>query len=273
MIKLGIRAHDVATTSPSELARRIHELGFDGMQLVFKKALSEPVDFSTISDLKKAFLPGTILMLGAYFNPVHPQSAIREEGIAYFKKHLEIARDLNTSFVGTETGSLMGNPWGFVEENHSDETMEKLNQVLSDLVNTAVQNDTRIAIEGAWAHVAYSPKRLREVLDRIQSPQLKVTVDLFNYLHIGNYQDRATIFEECFRLFRDDIVIYHLKDFIVENNQLKQVGLGKGLMDFPTMIQRIKAETPNAFLIFEGVTGSDIPESFAYIHALLREEK
>jgi sugar phosphate isomerase/epimerase len=77
------------------------------------------------------------------------------------------------------------------------------------------------------------------------------------------------IFETCLNLLRDDIVIFHLKDFIVQNEKLVQVGLGQGLMDFPKIIRRIQEVKPEAYLIFEGVTGEDIKTSYDYIKSLL----
>ncbi len=271
MISIGIRAHDVAKTDPYTLAKKIKYLGFDGVQLVFKKALDSKVDFTKLDDLADAFKDLNIMMLGAYFNPVHPNQQIVDEGIEYFKKHLMIANQLNASYVGSETGSLMGSPWGYVPENHSVESLEKVISVFKQLVSCAEQYDSCVAIEGAYNHVAYSPERISQILNRIHSQNLKVTVDLYNYLNIDNYQNRMDILEHCFKLFRDDIVIYHLKDFVIEEGTLKQVGLGRGLMDFKEIVKRIKKETPNAYLIFEGVTGDDIIDSVELINKLIKE--
>ena len=43
-------------------------------------------------------------------------------------------------------------------------------------------------------------------------------------------------------------------------------------MDYPYLIKRIKETYPDAYLIFEGVTGEDIKSSFNYIHQLLRKD-
>ena len=45
MIKVGIRAHDIGKYQAQELAKRVKSYGFDGFQLVFKKALIDLVDF------------------------------------------------------------------------------------------------------------------------------------------------------------------------------------------------------------------------------------
>jgi sugar phosphate isomerase/epimerase len=271
MIKVGVRAHDVGKMHEKELSESIKALGFDGVQLVFSKAINHSIDFSDLKDIKQAF-QDDIMMLGAYFNPVHPNHVEVEKGIENFKKHLEIAQSLNTRYVGTETGSLMGSPWGYVKENHDLETLNSVCHVFKDLVKHAEKSGSILTIEGAYAHVAYSPKKVKYLLDELQSPSVKVIVDLYNFLHIGNYQQRNEIFLEAIHLLSKDIVIFHLKDFIVENGTLKQVGLGQGLMDYPWMISTIKKHFKDVFLIFEGVVGEDIKTSLTLIKSLLERE-
>jgi sugar phosphate isomerase/epimerase len=273
MNKIGIRAHDIGKFDAHTLANKVIENGFDGVQLVFKKALNSEIDFNHLDHINDAFKNLDIMMLGAYFNPVHPNEKIIKEGVLYFKKHLKIAHSLNAKYVGSETGSYMGSPWGYMPINHSDEALERVINIFKDLTEEAEKQDAYIAIEGAYAHVAYEPERIKTIVDRIHSSHLKVTIDLYNYLNIDNYKDRMQIFDRCFKLLKDKIVIFHLKDFIVENNKLKQVGLGQGLMDFKAIIKRIKTETPDAYIIFEGVQGKDISSSFHLINRYNKEGK
>ena len=272
MNKLGIRAHDVGKYHANELAAKIDDLGFDGVQLVIKKALLDDAPFDHLDVIKNAFVKPYIMMLGAYFNPVHPDEKEVKDGIQYFKKHLEIASHLGTSHVGSETGSYQGSPWTLHPKNHTDEAMDRVVEVFRELADEAKKHNVFVAIEGAYQHVAYSPKRLKDIIDRIHSPHVKVIVDLFNYLHLGNVDERMTILDEAIDLFGDQIVIFHLKDFVIQDNRLVQVGLGQGLMDYPRIIKLIKEKTPDAYLIFEGVTGDDIVSSYQLIQSLLIKE-
>lgn len=273
MYKIGIRAHDIGKFNAIKLAQTVKSRHFEGVQLVFKKAIDQDIDFNNLQPIKEAFKDIDVMMLGAYFNPVHPDQEMIDNGIDNFKKHIAIASSLNCSFVGSETGSYMGKPWGYMPENHTQQALEQVIDIFQDLVDEAEKHGVCVAIEGAYAHVAYSPKRIKEVVDRIHNPHLKVTVDLFNFLHIGNYKQRNEIFDEALNLLRDDIVIFHFKDFIVENNQLKQVGLGQGMMDYNYIIRRIKKEIKQAYIIFEGVVGDDIDSSYTYISNIFKEGK
>lgn len=274
MFKLGIRAHDIGKFNAKTLANKVKEAGFEGVQLVFKKAIDTPVDFNDLSDIKDAFNKDVkIMMLGAYFNPVHPDESIVQAGITNFKNHLKTANELNASFVGSETGSYMGSPWGYMPENHTEEALEIVTDIFHDLVLEAERNNTYVALEGAYSHVAYSPKRVLQMVEKINNPHLKVTVDLYNFLNIDNYENRNEIFLESLRLLKEHIVIFHFKDFIVEDGKLKQVGLGDGLMDYNFLINEIVKNVPNAYLIFEGVSGDDIEPSMLKIKKIMEELK
>ncbi len=74
--------------------------------------------------------------------------------------------------------------------------------------------------------------------------------------------------DRALALLKDKISVIHLKDFIVQDGKLKQVGLGSGLMDYPYIMKQIKAHVPDAVLIFEGITGNDIPTSREFIRRL-----
>lgn len=272
MLKIGIRAHDVGKFDAKTLATKVKEIGFEGVQLVFKKAINTPVDFNDLKEIKDNFnetLP--IMMLGAYFNPVHPDEKVVKDGIENFKNHLKIANELNASFVGSETGSYMGSPWGYMPENHTDEARDIVIEIFRDLVKTAEENNTYVALEGAYNHVAYSPQRVYEMVKAINNPHLRVTVDLYNFLNLENYPQRNEILDESIKLLKDHISIFHFKDFIIEDGKLKQVGLGDGLMDYEYIIGQIKEHCPNAFVIFEGVSGDDIVPSIERIKKIINK--
>lgn len=268
MLKIGVRGHDVVKSDLKTLSEQINQFGFEGVQFVRNKALTTPLDFSDLGAFKRDFKT-PIFMLGAYFNPVHPDKEALQKGIDNFKEHLKYASALGAPWVGTESGSLMGSPWGYMKENHTDETYHMLLPIFEDLLNYAEKHNTKIIIEGAWNHVLYSPKRVSEFVRHFNHDHLVVTVDLYNFLNINNFDRQDDIFSEAITLMKDKIKVFHLKDYIIENNKLKQVALGKGLMNYPFIIDTIKKNCPDAYLIFEGVKYEDLASSLDYIKSLL----
>lgn len=273
MIKIGVRVHDFGKGSPKDLAIKSKEIGFDGVQLVLSKALEGEtglpgtLSYSKVQDIKSCFdsEEQDIFMLGAYFNPVHSNKELVQTNIAKFKEHLKYANEFGALYVGSETGSYNDDKWTYNPRNRTEEAFQEVKAIFKDIVDYAKSVDANVALEGAFGHCMYEPKQLKRLVDEIDNGHLFITIDIYNYLSIDNYQKQTRIFDECIDLFKDKIVIFHLKDFIIKENTLSQVGLGKGLMDLDYMLKEIKKNCPDAILIFEGVKKEDMKSSFAFI--------
>ena len=66
-------------------------------------------------------------------------------------------------------------------------------------------------------------------------------------------------------------MIFHLKDFVVEDGALKQCAFGKGLLDYDYLLKRMKEEAPNAYLIFEGSKPEDMEFSYNFVKSKLEK--
>lgn len=268
---IGVRAHDIGKLDVYDLSVAVKSFGFDGVQLVFPKALGLNVEEVNLQDVNIAF-GNSIMLLGAYFNMIHPNQDEVLKGISNFKKNLKAAKILKVKYVATETGSLMGSPWGYVKENHSDESFNKVVEVTRELLDEAVNQNVKILIEGAWNHTIYSPKRLKQLIDTFDHPNLDVIVDLFNFLNIDNYKSHIELFEESLKLLKDKIKVIHLKDFVIKDNKLVQVGLGQGIMDYEKIFELLHSSNLDVNLVFEGVVKNDLESSMLFIKNIIKNK-
>lgn len=277
-MKIGVRVHDFGKSTPEQLAKEAKKVGFDCVQLVLNKAIENETGLpGTLSKEKansiyEAFAKENIeiAMLGAYFNPVHSNKELVKTNIAKFEEHLKYMNDFRASFVGSETGSFNDDKWTYNPLNRTEDAFIEVKKIFSKLADTALKYNSKIALEGAYGHCMYNPQALRRLVESIQNGTVYYTVDIYNYLSINNYKDQERIFDECLELFKDRIVIFHLKDFIVEDNSLKQCCIGKGLMNYDYILPKIKQQCPNAYLIFEGSKPIDMQFSFDFIKSHLK---
>ena len=58
-----------------------------------------------------------------------------------------------------------------------------------------------------------------------------------------------------------------MKDFIVQEDRIKQVAPGRGMFDYPAILKRIKAYDRDAVLVLEGTTGQDILPSIEFVRS------
>lgn len=282
-MKVSVRVHDLGKSDAITLAKKTKEIGFDGVQLVLYKAIegfdskAHTINYDELVKVSEAFKEENIevSMLGAYFNPVHSNKDLVKDNIERFKEYIGYTKLFNCHYVGSETGSFNDDKWTYNPLNRTDDALNEDIRIFGELAEYAKNNDACIALEGAYGHCMYEPKQLNRLVSAIDNGAVKITVDIFNYLDISKY-DKETqhfMFDESIKYFKDKIVIYHLKDFIVdkENNKLKQVGLGEGLMDLEYIVSKAKELTPNATLIFEGCPKDKMESSLKYIKTILEK--
>ena len=275
-MELCIRPHDIGTDTTADfLGKEIAKLGFYGVQLAVAKAIHandgspENLTQEAIKEIRAGFNSHgvEIPILGAYFNPVHSDKAKVKAGRDKFADHLQKAREFGALYVASETGSYNDDKWTYNPRNQTEEAFDEVLQIFAPLAEIAREAKSCMSLEGAWGHCMYSPEQMARLIKEIDTGYVRTTVDIYNYLYIGNYEQRYDIFHKCLDLFGDKIVIFHIKDFVPEGDHLTEVPLGKGIMGWDKIVKEIRAELPNALLVFEGV--KDLKNSLDYFKTLL----
>ena len=275
-MKLMIRAHDLGVKGEENIVRRLCELGLDGVQLVAYKSIDGvayaegALTKERARDIGGAFLAAgkEVALVGAYFNPVHPNGEKAAKGAAIFRDYLANVRALGCDTVGSETGSYMGEPWVYHPDNRTEEARECVVATFRELADAAAEHGVCIGMEGAFGHVCYSPDVLCDVVKRIDRPNVRIIFDLYNYLDISNYSEAYSILERGHELFGRDILLYHVKDFTVSDGKLVQCGVGKGILDYERILRTIYEINKDAILVLEGTVGDDIPVAIEHIRGI-----
>lgn len=266
-MKLCIRAHDLSGKGTQNILSELSALGLDGVQMVCYKAFDDityaPGGINTRQSetIGQAFAEaGKIIpMVGAYFNPVHPDRQKAQLGEAVFAEYLRHCRNLGCSFVGSETGSCYGDPWLYHPESRTEKALEQVVETFSRLCDVAAENGSMVAVEGAVDHVCWNVQRLAEARRRIGKPT-KVIFDLYNYLDGENQRDYLAVLEEGLQTFAGEILLFHMKDCcFTQSGRPRQVPFGTGELDMEAILARIKKYDENAVLTLEETTGNDIP--------------
>lgn len=278
MMKLFIRAHDLGVKGEENIAARLDELGLGGVQLVAYKALDGiayevgSMTSERAERFRKTFEAAgkTVPLIGAYFNPVHPDGQKVTKGIAVFKDYISHAKELGCDIVGSETGSYNGDKWTYHPQNRTEEALGRVIGTFSELCDYAKDRGVYVGMEGAFGHVCYDVKTLDRAVRSIDGDNIKIIFDLYNYLDKSNVDKMYEILDEGLQTFGDRICVFHIKDCVIaEDGSLRQCGVGKGIFDYPRIIGEIKKVCPDANLVFEGTTGEDIPFAAAHLKKLI----
>ncbi|WP_374931196.1 sugar phosphate isomerase/epimerase family protein [Neobacillus driksii] len=273
-MNIGIRAHDIEADSLEEL---VNEKGLTSVQLALSKSLKNMnTDFGALSPGFARYIGNAfrdreiqIAVLGCYINMIHPDRTERNKAMDRFKEHIRFARDFGCSIVGTETGNINAK-MGYTEENFKEPPFFDVVESVRELVAEAEKFGVIVGIEGGVNHPVHSPKVMKRLLDCVNSNNLQVIFDPVNYITIDNYQNQEDIFHEAFHLFGDRIVILHAKDFIIDNNRVQTVPVGKGLLNYHALFEMLKAKKPFIQVLMEATKEPHIEDSIHYLRGLYK---
>ncbi len=275
MINLGVRAHDFGKLPVDELGRQIAAQGLSAVQLAPVKALA---GFDTDAGrLSPGFARHVrealgrhglqVAVLGCYINLADPNDTERRFQLGRFKEYLRHAREFGCSVVGTETGSLNAD-YSPHPENQGEAAFQAVLAGVRELVREAEKFGVFVGIEAVERYVISTPRRLRRLLDEVDSQNLQVIFDPVNLLNAANHRDQDAIIEESFALLGDRMAILHAKDFVLRDGRLESRPAGDGQLNYPLLLRHLKQRKPGINVLLEDATPASAGPSCRFLREL-----
>jgi len=278
IMRIGIRAHDVAYAPLDELIPNIYKQGFHCMHIALSKSIKEfKPGVETMTPGLAMYIKELcaenkvdVAVLGCYLNLCNPNPEKHKEIVEKYKAHIRFASILGCGVVGTETGAV-NEEYKYEPANHSDEALQCFIDNLRPIVKYAEQFGVIVAIEPVWKHIVNTVERARKVLDAIDSPNLQIIFDPVNLLYTGNIDKQDEIIEKAFDLLLKDIAVVHCKDYVVENDELKSIAAGTGGLNYPLLLKKIKEHKPYVHCTLENTVPENAVATREFMEKLYAE--
>ena len=254
-----VRGHDLSqVTSVVDLAEKIFQQGISSVQLALGMSFKDmPSEASHLNPgmgrmIAKALAQKNIdvAILSCYINMIHPDLDLREKLLQKFESYVKHAPYFGATMVASETGNIFPEII-FTEDNFKDETFEKLVPVIERLVKAGEKHRVIIGIEPGLNHPLYSLERVEELLERIDSDYLGIILDPTNLITVETYQKQVELVQEAFERFGDKIVAIHLKDFVIENQKIVPIDMGRGMIHYSEILDIIEKYKPHSYVVLE----------------------
>ena len=124
-------------------------------------------------------------------------------------------------------------------EIYKSEVFERLGR----LVDYAKENDVILLHENEKGIYGEKAKECKELMDAFRGEHFKAIFDFANFVQAG--QDTL----EAYEMLKDDIVYIHVKDAIMETEQVVPAGMGNG--NVAVILEKLYANRFNGFLSLE----------------------
>jgi sugar phosphate isomerase/epimerase len=143
-------------------------------------------------------------VLGCYLNLANPDKEQLKKITETYIAHLRSL--LGCGVVGTETGcpnmEYRNDP-----ASRTEEAYQTFVTNLHPVVEAAEKLGALIAIEPVRYHIIFNSKRVRRLLDEVNSPNLQIILDPVNLLAMDNYEQQTYVPEEAIELLGKETAV------------------------------------------------------------------
>jgi len=221
--------------------KKAAEIGADGFQIYVTKGEMAPenMDAAARETFKQMVADQGLVIsaLCADYGWGFLDAAKNTELVAKSKQCVDLAVDLGTSIITTHIGKL--------PEDKTDPQYAVCQEAVTDLGKYAAERGIAFATETG----PESPESLRDFLELVDSPGIKVNYDPANFCMKGFDQLGGVL------VLKDYIVHTHAKDGLT--NQSKEMPLGEGDVNFPKWVALLDEVGYDGFLTIEREVGDD----------------
>ena len=229
------------TYDPTEneiIMKKLHDFGFRVIG-VWNLEMSTDDQIKRLKDLAAKY-EMVIAVCPTPYQPAHPDPERRKKEHEGCKITLKKMRQLGGDVIHIAGGSYTGEGWWYHPKNFTQQGLDELITEMKKLAPYA--EDARISIcpETTQWCILNSTERMKEFVDRVDSPYVKVTFDVVNHLIPARLVESGTFFKCALAFLGDRIGMLHIKDAVPVADlvvHINEVPYGTGILDHKTIIQ------------------------------------
>ncbi|WP_321473312.1 sugar phosphate isomerase/epimerase family protein [uncultured Paludibaculum sp.] len=171
-----------------------------------------------------------IAALSATYNMIHPDVAVRRQGLARLRVLAGAAGALGTRLLSLCTGTLDAeDQWRRHPGNDGPGPWRTLLENMEAAIAIAEEFDVELGIEPEHANVVSSARRARRLMDELGSPRVRIILDGANLFETEPLEKQRVIVSEGIELLADRISLAHAKDRLADGRFTRA---GAGVLDY-----------------------------------------
>ncbi len=272
--EFGLRGHDIGNNF-EEMCENAKKYGVKNLQFALAKTCND-INFDEVgfdeklaNDIKaKLDEYGLhVSVLGCYIDPINRNEETLRVLLKRFENFISYAKVFGADMIATETGFLSTR-----EETRSDENYNFFVENMRPLIKKAEDLGVMVSIEPVLVTTIYSPRRMRQMLDDINSPNLGVILDVSNLTYLETRNNQCDTINDAFDLLGDNIKGIHLKDFTFDEDGKKSYALaGSGELMTELIFDRINGLKKLPEIILDETKVEDYAQSLEILAEVLSE--
>ena len=273
-MRLGIFAKTFLGGEPQTVLSAVAGAGFVVAQYNLAcsglGSLPESIPDKAIAAVRAASVASgvEIVAVSSTFNMIHPEPAVRADGLRRLAVLAAAAPAMGTQLVTLCTGTRdPDDPWRAHPGNDKLDAWRDLCASMETAVACAETNNIDLGIEPELANVVSSAARARRLIDTIGSARVKIVLDAANLFETASVAEQRDIISRAVDLLADRVVIAHAKDRAANGDF---VAAGKGVLDYRHYVGALRRAGFTGPLVTHGLVAADALDVCAFLCQTLK---
>ncbi len=256
-------------TLAEEKFKLIHDIGFRVAGIGLDQRATDD-DIARVKDLfaKHDMMPGPA---GTGNSPFHPDTAVKKQYQNNLRGMLRTAAKVGVPTIRVSGGNM--NPddrWWFHPENHTQKAMNLMVAATRELIPYAEDAGVVICPETTQFTIIGSIGRMKEFVDRCDSPFVRIIFDVVNHTTPETLMNTGYLIRKAVAALGDRIGVFHVKDVTAEPGlvaHIVEAPVGEGYLDHTAVIDASNDLEPWKTFSLEHFRFEDIPKEQQWANA------
>ena len=281
-MELGMYSVELKRDSIEELFAAVRGYGFTAMQFDYLSVCDEEmpahIDSALTARIRAAAQANgvKIVSVNGTFNMIHPDPAVRADGLARFEELAKHMKELDCNFVTMCTGSRSTESmWRFHPDSLSGDAWQDLLETMGKALEIAEKYDLILGLETEPNNAMNRPERCHDLLECFRTPRLKVIMDIANLFRPGMAQPgnvRPVMFH-AMELLGDRVGLAHGKD-ILAGDGIACTYAGNGIVDFAYFKELLEQYRYTGCLVLHGLHEEcEFEKAVSFIRSVFGEDQ
>ena len=272
-MQLGIFAKTFSAIGALPVLQTVKQAGYDVAQFnlacVGLPSMPEKIDPTCTGEIAKASSAsgvGIAAVSGTY-NMIHPDPAIRADGLARLAIIIRAAPLMGTRLVTLCTGTRdPGDQWKHHADNSSRQAWRDLLEEMGKAIVLAEECDIDLGIEPELANVVSSAGQARRLIDELKSPSIRIVLDPANLFEVALPHASRSIIAGAVDLLGAHIAMAHAKDRRANG---EFTAAGSGVIDFPHFVRCLRNAGFDGPLVTHGLSEHEAPGVSTFLRGVI----
>lgn len=274
-MRLGIFAKTFAAVGAEPSLQAVAAAGYAGAQFNLAclglPSMPDTIDAETAASIGAASRATgvTIEAVSGTYNMIHPDPAVRRQGLARLEVLCAATPAMGTRLVTLCTGTRDAeDQWRFHPDNATPEAWRDLSTEMAKALEIAETHGVDLGIEPELANVVASAADARRLIAAMGSRRLRVVLDPANLFEVAEPTERRRLVDEAIDLLAGDIAMAHAKD---RDPQGGFIAAGSGVIDFPHFVARLRSAGFAGPLVTHGLSEAEAKGVAVFLRGVLAE--